>query len=252
LEEKLLRKVSIVVAIVAAMVSISAVAFAQANGNIYGVTGKIASGGTKKKPKHVGLSFNYTVKTADGTLSTPVATYKIHFQGLKFNAKGVAGGKYCSAKTINDATTDSGCPKGTHVGTGKVNALVGSAGQPVNPTSKCNLNLDIYVGSAKSLTLYLHGNPPDCIAQISQAIDAKLSTDATGGALTFTVPGTPLLHPAPQLDTGITSVSSTIVKGSGNKGLFTSIGCKGTRKIDVTFTTEDGTTGTASNSAGKC
>jgi hypothetical protein len=247
-----LRKVSIVVAAVAALLSLSAVAFGQAGVNIYGVTGKIASGGTKAKPKHVGVVFNYTIKTSDGTLSTPVSNYKIHFAGLKYNTKGVAGGKYCSAKTINAAGNDSGCPKGTHVGTGAVKALVGSAGKPVDPDAKCNLKLDIYAGGPKSLALYLHGTPPDCIADISQAIDAKLTTDSTGGALSFTVPGTPLLHPAAGLDVGITSVSSNIAKGSGNKGVFTSTGCKGTRKVTVTFTAESGAKGTATASAGKC
>src|SRR3954465_10220119 len=128
------------------MLSITAVALA-ANQNTYSVTGKIASGGTKKKPKQVGLSFNYTIKTPDNSVTTPVAQYRIHFDGLKFNTKGVAKGKYCSAATINAAASDSGCPKGTHVGTGAVKAEVGTAGQP--SAGACNLKLDIYVGSAK-------------------------------------------------------------------------------------------------------
>jgi hypothetical protein len=248
-----LRKVSLVVALVTSMLCLTAVALAQTGGNIYGVTGKIASGGTKTKPKHVGVVFNYTVKAAvDGTLSQPVSTYKIHFDGLKFNTKGVAKGKYCKASAITAAASDSACPKGTHVGTGKVNALIGSAGKPVDPASKCNLDLDIYAGGPSSLALFLHGVPPNCLTTINQAIDAKLKTDSTGTSLTFSVPPTPLLHPAPNLDVGITSVSSNIAKGSGTKGVFTSAGCKGTRKVKVTFTAEAGGTGTAQSSAGKC
>jgi hypothetical protein len=247
-----LRKVSLVVAALAAMLSLSAVALAGTN--IYGVTGKIASGGTKKKPKAVGVTFNYTIKADDGTLSNPVKTYKIHFQGLKTDPKSVAKGKYCKAATINAAASDAGCPAATHVGSGLVKALVGVAGTPIDPSAKCDLKLDIYAGGPKSLALYLHGTPPDCIASISQAIDAKLSTDATGGALTFTVPPT-LLHPVTGLDAGITSVSSTIKKiGTGKKALFysDSTGCKGTRKIEVTFTDEAGTSAKTSASAGKC
>jgi hypothetical protein len=246
-----LRKVSLIVAALVAMLSITAVALA-ANQNTYTVTGKIASGGTKKKPKHVGLTFNYKIATPDGTVTTPVARYKIHFDGLKFNTKGVAKGKYCSAKTINstEPASDSSCPKGTHVGTGLVKASVGTAGQA--SAGECNLKLDIYAGGPKSLALYLHGTPPDCIATIGQAIDAKLATDAKGGSLTFDVPPNPLLHPVAGLDAGITSVSSTIVKGSGTKGVFTSTGCTGSRKVEVTFTTEAGEVGTASASAGKC
>jgi hypothetical protein len=248
-----LRKVSLVVALAATMLCFTAVALAQSGGNIYGVTGKIASGGTKKKPKHVGVTFNYTVKAAvDGTLSTPVTTYKINFAGLKFNTKNTAKGKYCKASAITAAASDASCAKGTHVGTGKVNALIGSAGKPVDPNSKCNLDLDIYAGGPSSLALFLHSAPPNCLTTINQAIDAKLKTDSSGTSLTFSVPPTPLLHPAPGLDVGITSVSSKIDKGSGDKGVFTSIGCKGNRKVKVTFTAEAGGTGTAEASGGKC
>ena len=59
-------KVSLVVAALAAMLSLTAVALAATNQ--YSVTGKIAAGGTKKKPKPVSVQFNYTIKTDDGTL----------------------------------------------------------------------------------------------------------------------------------------------------------------------------------------
>ncbi|MCW2985670.1 MAG: hypothetical protein JWR63_3240 [Conexibacter sp.] len=247
-----MRKVSLVVASVAALLCFAAVALAGTN--IYGVTGKIAAGGTKKKPKPVGVTFNYTIKADDGTLSNPVQTYKIHFQGLKSDPKSVAKGKYCSAATINAAASDAGCSAKTHVGTGLVKAFVGAAGTPIDPSAKCDLKLDIYAGGPKSLALFLHGTPPDCIAQINQAIDAKLSTDSTGGALTFTVPAT-LLHPVAGLDSGITSVQSTIKKiGTGKKALFYSdgTGCKGSRQVQVTFTDETGTKKTAEAAAGKC
>jgi hypothetical protein len=249
-----LRKVSLVVVALTAMLCLTAVALASTNQ--YAVTGSIAKGGTKAKPKAVGVKFNYTIKTDDGNLSNPVKTYKIHFQGLKSAPKYVANGKYCSAATINKASSDSGCSSKTHVGSGEVKAFVGAAGTAIDPGAKCNLKLDIYAGSAKSLALYLHGNPPDCLAPISQAIDAKLSTDATGGSLTFTVPPV-LLHPVAGLDSGITQVSSTIKTfGKGKKALFYSdgTGCKAgaKRQIEVTFTDETGASGKASGNAGSC
>jgi hypothetical protein len=249
-----LRKVSIVVAAVAAMLCLAAVALAGTNQ--YSVTGKIASGGTKKAPKAVAVNFDYQIKTDDGTLSNPVKTYKIHFGGLKASPKYVANGKYCSAATINNASSDAGCSSKTHVGTGSVKAFVGAAGTAIDPSAKCNLKLDIYAGSAKSLTLYLHGQSPDCIASISQAIDAKLTTDSTGGALTFTVPPV-LLHPVTGLDSGITQVTSSIRSfGKGKKALFYSdgTGCKkgSSRQVQVTFTDESGTSSTTAASAGKC
>jgi hypothetical protein len=252
-----LRKVSLVVVALTAMLCLTAVALASTNQ--YAVTGSIAKGGTKAKPKAVGVKFNYTIKTDDGNLSNPVKTYKIHFQGLKSAPKYVANGKYCSAATINKASSDSGCSSKTHVGTGEVKAFVGAAGTAIDPGAQCNLALDIYAGSANSLALYLHGDPtstPKCIAPISQAINAKLTTDSTGGALTFTVPPG-LLHPVTGLDSGITQVNSTIKTfGKGKKALFYSdgTGCKAgaKRQIEVTFTDETGTSAKASGSAGSC
>ena len=250
-----MRKVSIVVAALAAMLCLTAVALASTNQ--YGVTGSIAKGGTKKKPVAVGVKFNYTIRTDDGNLSNPVKTYKIHFQGLKSDPKSVAKGKYCTVASINAASSDSGCSSKTKVGSGEVDAFVGSAGQPIDPGAQCNLGLTIYAGGPRSLALYLHGDPtstPKCIAPISQAIDARLSTDSTGGALTFTVPPG-LLHPVAGLDSGITKVTSTIKKiGKGKKALFYSdgTGCRGRRQIQVTFTAESGESGTAQSSAGSC
>jgi hypothetical protein len=246
-----LRKVSLVVASVAALLCFAAVALAQTN--TYTVSGKIASGGTKKKPKPVGVIFKYTVGEASGNLSSPVKTYKIHLDGLKGNAGFVK--KKCAASTLNNMTTpdDSTCPSGSKVGSGVVNALVGVAGTPVTAdTPKCKLDLNIYAGTSKSLTLFLHGELPTCIANINQAIDAKLTQDAKGGNLTFTVPPV-LLHPVANLDVAVTDVSSTIKKlGSGTKGLFTSYGCKGKRNIEVTFTAETGQTAKANSSGGSC
>jgi hypothetical protein len=253
LEEKLLRKVSVIAVALIAVLSLSAVALASTN--VYKVTGSIASGGSKKKPKPVAVKFNYTIGTDDGNLSNPVKTYKIQFQGLKANPKYAAKGKYCTAASINAASSDKGCSAKTHVGTGEVDAYVGAAGTPIDPNAQCNLALDIYAGGPKSLALYLHGDSttvPKCIAPISQAIDAKLTYDSKGSALTFSVPPG-LLHPVAGLDSGITKVTSTIKKiGSGDKALFYSVGCKGTRKVNVTFTAETGDAQTASASAGKC
>jgi hypothetical protein len=245
-----LRKVSLVVAAAAALLCFAAVALAQTN--TYTTSGTIAGGGSKKKPKPVGVIFKYTVGEANGNLSSPVKTYKIHFDGLKGNADYLKS--KCPASKLNAMATpdDSSCPSGSKVGSGTVNALIGSAGQPVTAdTPKCQLDLRIYAGTKSSLTLFLSGKPPTCIASIGQAIDAKLSQDSKGGNLTFTVPQE-LLHQV-GLDIAVTNVTSSIKKiGKGTKGLFTSTGCTGNRAIKVTFTAESGQTATADGTAGKC
>jgi hypothetical protein len=246
-----LRKVSLVVAAAAALLCFAAVALAQTN--TYTTSGKIASGGSKKKPKPVGVVFKYTVGTAEGTLASPVKTYKIHLDGLKGNADFLKS--KCPASKLNAMSTpdDSTCPSASKVGTGTVNALVGTAGNAIDAnTAKCKLDLRIYAGTKKSLTLFLAGKLPTCIANINQAIDAKLTNTSKGGDLTFTVPPV-LLHPVAGLDVSVTDVSSTIKKlGKGTKGLFTSTGCKGKRGIEVTFTAETGQTAKAQNTAGNC
>jgi hypothetical protein len=170
-----LRKVSIVVAAAAALLCFAAVALAQTN--TYTVSGKIASGGTKKKPKPVAVQFGYTVGTQEGTLASPVKTYKIHLDGVYGNADFVS--KKCSAATLNAMSTpdDSTCPAASKVGTGSVDALVGTAGQAITgDTAKCHLDLRIYAGTKKSLTLFLSGKLGTCVSNIAQAIDAKFST----------------------------------------------------------------------------
>lgn len=245
-----MRKVSIVVAAAAALLCFAAVALAQTN--TYTVNGKIASGGSKKKPKPVGVQFGYGVGTAEGTLASPVKTYKIHLDGVKGNANFVS--KKCAASKLNAMSTpdDSSCPSASKVGSGSVEALVGTAGTPVTgDTIKCHLDLRIYAGTKSSLTLFLSGKMPTCITNVNQAIDAKLTSDSKGGNLTFTVPDT-LLHQV-GLDISVTSVKSTIKKlGKGTKGLFTSVGCSGTRNVEVTFTAETGQSAKQSASAGKC
>lgn len=246
-----MRKVSLVVAAAAALLCFAAVALAQTN--TYTVSGKIASGGTKKKPKPVAVQFGYTVGTQEGTLASPVKTYKIHLDGVYGNADFVS--KKCAASTLNAMTTpdDSTCPSASKVGTGSVDALVGTAGQAITgDTAKCHLDLRIYAGTKKSLTLFLSGKLPTCVSNIAQAIDAKFTTDSKGGNLTFTVPPV-LLHPVPGLDVSVTKVTSNIKKlGKGTKGLFVSKGCSGKRNVEVTFTSESGQTAKQSNSAGKC
>jgi hypothetical protein len=246
-----LRKVSLVVAAAAALLCFAAVALAQTN--TYTVNGKIASGGSKKKPKPVAVKFGYTVGTVEGTLASPVKTYKIHLDGVY--GSGAAVKAKCPASKLNAMQTpdDSSCPAASKVGSGSVEALVGSAGQAITAdTAKCHLDLRIYAGTNKSLTLFLSGKLPTCVSNIGQAIDAKFSTDAKGGNLTFTVPPV-LLHPVQGLDVSVTKVTSNIKKiGKGTKGLFVSKGCKGTRKVEVTFTSETGQTAKQSNSAGKC
>jgi hypothetical protein len=242
------KRLLIVACSAAALFIFAAVALAQQN--VYGVNGKVSSGGSKKKPKAVGIKFGYTVGEAAGNLASPVQTYKISFQGLKADTKAVKS--KCTAASINAAGDDSKCPSTAKVGSGQVKSLVGTAGSPPDPNSKCDLALTVYNGGGKHLTLYLAGDPPNCIAHIAQAIDAPLTASGGFSTLSFTVPPT-LLHPVQGLDVAVTNVSSTIKKVTkGKRALFSSVGCKGSREINVVFVDETGASQTAKTTAGKC
>jgi hypothetical protein len=242
------KRLLIVAATAAALFIFAAVAIAQQN--VYGVSGTVASGGSKAKPKPVGIKFGYTVGEAGGNLASPVKTYKISFKGLKADTKAVTS--KCTAASINAAGDDSKCPSSAKVGSGQVKALVGTAGQPTDPNAKCNLDLTIYNGGGKHLTLFLAGDVPNCIAHISQAIDAPLTASGGFSTLSFTVPDT-LLHPVQGLDVAVTNVTSTIKKVTkGKRALFSSVGCKGSREVNVVFVDETGASQMAKATTGKC
>ena len=173
----------------------------------------------------------------DGTLSNPVKTYKIHFAGLKFSPKSVAGGKYCSAASINAGELRfQVLVQGTKVGTGEVNAIVGSAGQPVDPNLVCNLALDIYAGSAEAASrctcTVIRRHP--AVHHDDQPGDRREADDGLQGQRAD-------LHGPAECSCTRSRVWTRASPASPRrsrsrlrqKALFYSEGCKGTRKVKV-------------------
>jgi hypothetical protein len=235
-----LRKARILaVAIIAAFGLTAVTAYAA---NVYTVSGAVSpTGGTKKKPKPVALNFGYTTDDDSGVnLAAPVKSYDIFFEGITLNSKVVK--KKCTAAAINAAGTDSGCPAAAVVGTGTVQSLVGTTGQPKSGAAKCQLALKVYNSGGSKGALFLKGQPPTCIAAISQAIDATYKKSSKGLTLSFTVPET-LRHQL-GLDISVTSVTSKIKKITGKikgkkVGYYSSVGCSDKKRdIAVTFTDE--------------
>jgi hypothetical protein len=223
-----------------AVFGITAVAYAQTN--TYTVGGSVNAGGSKAKPKAVGLKFSYQVGEATGLLPSPVEKYSIGFEGMKADTSFLPK---CSAASMTAAKSDTGCPAKSLVGSGSIKSLVGTPGQPAATAANCLLNLKIYNSGGGKAALWLQGGPPNCIAAIAQAIDAKFVNKGTTTALQFTVP-LPLRHQL-GLDVSVVDVTSTIKKISGKTkkgkktGFFMSVGCKDKKRdITVTFTDETG------------
>ncbi len=233
----------------------AAVAYAQGASNQYSVQGSVspARGASKSKPLPIELRFSFQVTSATGGRPAPIKTYSIGFYGGTSN-----GGPFpkCSAAKINAAQSDSVCPKGSKVGSGKVINVAGSASDPADTSIPCNLDLTIYNAGRNRAALYLDGTPPDCVIGIHQALDGKFvrAFGGKGQALQFDVPAN-LLHPISGLDNAQSDITSTIdritkkVHGRTQGYFEINQPCPRNHKapVEVTFTTEDGNSQKASD-----
>jgi hypothetical protein len=255
-----LRKLQVLAATAVAVLALTAVAYA-AQVNTYSVTAKTspAQPGSKAKPIPIGLNFDYTIGEQSGQRPSPVKRYTIGFYGMHSNGALFAT---CTATRINATQSDSGCPKGSKVGSGFIINSAGKTDDPTDTSIPCNLNLTIYNAGAGKAAIFLKGGPTiqvqgkPCVIPINQAIDARYVSafGGKGSALQFNVPSN-LLHPVAGVDNAVVRVQSSISKLTAKlrgktHGYFDSIGCKGSKRpISVDFLSEAGQTSTASYDA---
>ncbi len=254
-----MRKIA-VLAVAGLMLAIAAVVYAQeTRTNTYNVTASTSprATGTAKKPTPVGVTFNYKVGEQNNNRPIVIEKYSIRFGGLRTNGNSFPG---CTAARINAAGNDSGCPKGSAVGTGDVTNNVGGANNIADKSIVCFLKLTVYNSRNQKAALFLKGGPnqtPSCPTEISVAIDARFVRRGASTALEFTVPQS-LKHPINGLDNAVVDVESKIrritrrVNGKV-KGFFEARGnCRaGSRDVTVVFTPESGPSSTAQTKA-KC
>lgn len=238
------------------MLSLAALAYAQAVENTYEVTGKTSPtrAGSKSKPVPVSVSFGYEVGEATGKRPSPVKTYSIRFQGLRANT---AAFPKCSVDKMEAEGGVEGCPKGSIVGDGFIENATGIKSDPNDRSVQCNAALWVVNSGGGKGAIFVKGSPTSsdprtkCAIPLAAPIPAKFFNKGGEGRLEFTVPVT-LLHPAPTLDNAVVKVTSRIknVKSKG-KGFFESIGgCTGgKRKVSVVFTPETGSAKTATTQA---
>ena len=243
-----------VIAVTAMLVlSLAALAYAQAQQNTYKVTASTSpsKAGSKSKAVPVSVKFGYEVGEASGNRPSPVKKYSIKFAGLNVNT---APFPKCSAATLQDRGP-SACPSGSKMGSGFIKNATGNAADPRDRSIECNAALSVYNSGSNKGVIYVAGSPNStdertrCAIELASPIDASFVRRSGGSAtaLEFTVPES-LRHPLPTLDNAVTSVTSKIrratrkVKGR-TRGFFESVGgcVRGKRAITVTFTPESGT-----------
>jgi hypothetical protein len=236
-------------------VAASAVAVAQST-TTFNVGGSVTvTGGTKAKPKPGGLSFKFDVSDPSGNQTPPVQTYSIMYEGGRLNTGLLPA---CKADTLNAMSTPSGsaCPSGSKIGSGKLNALIGTTGQPASAASACAASLELYASNKGHATLFVSSKLATCPVALAQAIDMQYVTKGDFAGLKFTVPE--LLRHQIQLDITVIHAEATlnkIVKTVKKKkvGYIESTGCKDAKRdIVVTFTDETGASFPAQATLGKC
>ena len=241
----------------------AAVAYAVNSYTVTPASTKGAGGkGSSAKPVAKAVNFGFRTKdAAGGVRGTPVKTYKIGFQGLKYFGKSKAFPK-CTLTKLNqklESDVKADCKK-AYLGKGIVNNLVGPTGDTTSPPVQCVLRLTLY-NTGKGFALRLDGGntakpPTVCPTAVNESIDARMKTRTVAGkksaSLEFTVPSR-LLHPgAPTISNAIETTRSTIsgkkrkvkIKGKTRKvSILSSVSCgKKNRTIQVSFTDEAGST----------
>jgi hypothetical protein len=249
------RTIRVLAVTAIAVLGLAALAVAQST-TTFDVSGTVSvHGGTKAKPKPGGLTFKFDVSDPSGNQTPPVETYSIMYEGGRLNTTLIPG---CSADKINAPATPSTaiCPKGSKIGTGKLDALIGAAGTPAASSSGCKATLELYNGGKGHATLFVSSELATCPVALREAIDMQYVTKGDFAGLRFTVPD--LLRHQAGLDITVIHAEATlskivVKKGKKKVGYIESTGCKdANRDLVVTFTDETGTAFPAQTTLGKC
>jgi len=250
----------VVLAVSALVLAVAAVAYAQERTNAYTVRGNVSpsTAGTTKKPVPVSVEFNYTVgeQSQPPLRPSPVQRYTIGFSGLRVNSNSFPG---CTAAQINRAESTRGCPSGSRIGTGKIDAVAGGESDRTNTSIKCPLNLEVYNSRRNKAAIYVVGGPDApagkktaCPTTTNAALDASFIRRGTTTSLQFNVPLVPFRQQLGTIEVAVIRVQSNIPRktrrvNGRTVGFFEAIGgCRNRKRtITVTFLNEDGKTARA-------
>ena len=186
---------ALIVAGVAAIPAFAATTTSTVSGTI-----KPSKAGTVKKPAGTSLFTQVTTTNDDGTQPPPARTTVLTY-GKEFEFYGENFPK-CS-KALLDAQGPTVCPKGSQVGTGSSDALLGAA--PIK-----NIKVTAFNGGKRKIELYVGAPLQKTIEGVQKGGKGKPKT------LTFSVPKE-AINPVGNTYSSITRFGATIVaKGKKN------------------------------------
>ena len=205
-----MRKYLIVAIAALTAVAFTTVAIAQTQEATMKVTVKAKKAGTKKKPKnssiHLFIKNNNDQRTLSELDITAPKTFKLSAKGLT----------KCS-KAVLDPNTGQGpdaCPKGSKVGGGEANALLGVGGTNPQPL---HFDVQAFVVGNNEIWFYLHSDSPE----LNIVSPGKIS----GRHLKIQVPQN-AQQPLPGVYAGLVDIDTTLKGKKGKKYLASTVGCK--------------------------
>jgi len=230
-----MRKVAVLVAMVAtAVLSIVGVAYAVEKTQ-YLTTTTTGSKGTKSKPRAIKLRVNTgvsaNVPAENGTFAASKTTISLD-KNLKFNNRKFP---YCSEQTV--LTNERRCPAGSRVGTGSVNAVAGPGGNV-----KVAPRVTAYNARGNKLLLKLTKAPGDPVDSTGVIVGTlKNATGKYGKKLDVPIPAK--YQQQLGLFITLTKFDVTINKTYRKTPFIVSTGCTGgSYKFAGAYTYTDGTT----------
>lgn len=240
------------IAVVTALAALGIAAVAHAVTNTYTFSGSVSpsKAGTKKKPKPVGIKFTLGVGETTGQRPATIKSVEIAIPNGKVNSKPFPK---CTVATLT-SSGPSGCPKGSQVGSGRIQSVAGQSSDPADKSLGCLVDAKAFNAAGGHLLLHVAAVPGQCaIPGLQKTIDATLKTTGTTTKLAFTIPPD-LVHPIAGVDNVPISIAGSVKKLTkkvkGKKVPFiASTGCSGGKHvIKAKITLENGTVEQASGS----
>ena len=208
--------------------------------------------GTLKKPVPIGLSYGFTVQDTEGQRPAALQALKIQSKGMRYNTNAFPG---CSATLITNAKNTNSCPKGSLMGTGYANNLVGSVNDRSQKALRCYLKLSWFNSRNNKAALFVEAvNTTDntradfCPINPATAIPITIVKAKTGDTQRFQIPAN-LQNPGGTLKNSLVETqlkfrkATRKIKGKTVGFLEATGQCvKSKKTTTTTFTHEDGVT----------
>ncbi|HTW09571.1 MAG TPA: hypothetical protein VME46_18845 [Acidimicrobiales bacterium] len=208
--------------------------------------------GSSTDPSAIGFTENYVVGGTAGNRPAPLMHIRTTIYGVVSNGKKFPT---CSVAKILASGTDTACPTGALVATGRITAMFGPASdQSSSPgqTTPCDPVLDVWnAGQGKVVYFFVEGASSSCAGMTTGAIAPFSGTIRIAGK--DLVMNTPfprsVSYPSPNIELSLMSETltwknlSTKLRNGRTVPYFASITCKnGGRPYSTAFTAQPGPT----------